>query len=95
MPCSLHSVPSLPVTHHSQQLRYKDPGQKIYWPSSQEISPRTADMKADMGNAADFWQMQSFDGPGPETINGERTCISYGCSRESYGQLLPGSACRS
>jgi hypothetical protein len=26
-------------------------------------------MRADMGNAADFWQMQTFDGPGPETIN--------------------------
>lgn len=50
------------------QLRYKEPGQKIYWPNS-KISPDTAEMRADMGNAADFWQMQVFDGPGPETIN--------------------------
>jgi hypothetical protein len=26
-------------------------------------------MRADLGNATDFWQVQVFDGPGPETIN--------------------------
>jgi hypothetical protein len=38
------------------------------------ISPRMAEMRADMGKAAtDLTTMQTFDGPGPETINGE--CI--------------------
>jgi hypothetical protein len=39
------------------QLRYKEPGQKQYWPSS-TISPESAEARADMGKAADFWQMQ-------------------------------------
>jgi hypothetical protein len=33
-------------------------------------------MRADMGNAADFWQMQTFDGPGPETINSRLAMVS-------------------
>jgi hypothetical protein len=39
------------------QLRYKDPGMKQYWPSS-TISTESAEARADMGKAADFWQMQ-------------------------------------
>jgi hypothetical protein len=36
------------------------------------VSPRMAEMRADMGKAAsDLTTMQTFDGPGPETINGE------------------------
>jgi hypothetical protein len=42
-----------PNAHH--QLRYKEPGKQMYWPSSSEISPRTAEMKADMGSAIDVW----------------------------------------
>lgn len=60
------------------QLRYKEPGQKIYWPSS-EVSPRSAEMRADLGNAADFWQMQVFDGPAPETINGRLSMLGRWC----------------
>jgi hypothetical protein len=39
------------------QLRFKEPGMKQYWPSS-TISPDSAEARADMGKAADFWQMQ-------------------------------------
>jgi hypothetical protein len=56
------------------QLRYKDPGMKQYWPSS-TISPESAEARADMGKAADFWQMQVFDGPAPETINGRMAML--------------------
>lgn len=57
------------------QLRYKEPGQKIYWPTF-TVSPKSAEMRADMGNAADFWQMQTFDGPSPETINSRLAMVS-------------------
>lgn len=37
------------------------------------ISPHMANLRADMGKAAtDLTTMQTFDGPGPETINGEQ-----------------------
>lgn len=40
--------------------------------SEGSFSPRTAEIRADLGNAAtDLHMMQTFDGPAPETINGE------------------------
>jgi hypothetical protein len=33
-------------------------------------------MRADLGNATDFWQAQTFDGPGPETINSRLSMVS-------------------
>jgi hypothetical protein len=45
------------------QVITKEPG---------NISPRLAEMRADMGTAAnDISVLQTFDGPAPETINGE------------------------
>lgn len=44
------------------QVITKEPG---------NISPRLAEMRADMGTAVnDISIMQTFDGPAPETING-------------------------
>lgn len=41
------------------------------------MSPRVAEMRADLGTAAaDLSQLQTFDGPAPETINGESTRLS-------------------
>lgn len=35
------------------------------------VSPRMADLRADLGtSASDLSQLQTFDGPAPETING-------------------------
>jgi hypothetical protein len=44
----------------------------VYNKEEGNISPRMAELRADMGKAAtDLTTMQTFDGPGPETINGE------------------------
>lgn len=49
---------------------------QVYKKSEGEFSPRTAEMRADLGKAAtDLHVMQTFDGPAPETINGTITCI--------------------
>jgi hypothetical protein len=84
------------------QLRYKDRGMKQYWPSS-TISPESAEARADMGKAADFWQMQVFDGPAPETINGRMAMLGESrmphyswlcccCDRSMIGGLAACSA---
>jgi hypothetical protein len=45
------------------QVISKEPG---------NISPRMAEMRADLGTAAnDISTLQTFDGPAPETINSE------------------------
>jgi hypothetical protein len=36
------------------------------------VSPEIAERRADLGKDASLGQMQAFDGPAPETINGER-----------------------
>eukprot|EP00882_Tetradesmus_deserticola_P000216 GHRQ01000242.1.p1 GENE.GHRQ01000242.1~~GHRQ01000242.1.p1 ORF type:complete len:222 (+),score=83.11 GHRQ01000242.1:257-922(+) len=41
------------------------------------ISPRMAELRADMGKAgSDLTTMQTFDGPGPETINGRLAMLA-------------------
>jgi hypothetical protein len=57
------------------ELRFREDGSKRYYPSS-NISPDTAEMRADMGQAADYWQWQAFDGPAPETINGRAAMVA-------------------
>uniref|UniRef100_A0A383VMX0 Chlorophyll a-b binding protein, chloroplastic n=1 Tax=Tetradesmus obliquus TaxID=3088 RepID=A0A383VMX0_TETOB len=71
-----HNGPKDPkiTAEQMETLRYKEPGMKQYWPSS-TISPESAEERADMGTAADFWQMQVFDGPAPETINGRMSML--------------------
>jgi hypothetical protein len=50
---------------------------QVYNKEEGNISPLMAELRADMGKAAtDLTTMQTFDGPGPETINGE--CIWLG-----------------
>jgi hypothetical protein len=68
-------LPACVAAAAAPQLRYKDAGQKIYWPASR-VSPESAEMRADLGNATDFWQAQTFDGPGPETINSRLAMVS-------------------
>ncbi len=46
----------------------------MYFPAN-SISPETAEKRADMGNAANFWDLQVFDGPAPETINGRLSML--------------------
>lgn len=54
----------LPLLLLLLQVYSKEPG---------NVSPRMAEMRADMGDAVtDLSQMQTFDGPAPETICGER-----------------------
>jgi hypothetical protein len=49
------------------------------------IFPRMAELRADLGTAAnDISQLQTFDGPAPETINSEwlkrmTAAILWGC----------------
>jgi hypothetical protein len=50
----------------------------MYYPSS-EISPRSAELRADLGKAADLWQSQVFDGPAPETINSRLAMLGELC----------------
>ncbi|KAF6254249.1 hypothetical protein COO60DRAFT_334763 [Scenedesmus sp. NREL 46B-D3] len=74
-----HNSPKDPKISAEQmnELRYKEPGQQQYWPSS-TVTPESAEARADMGKAADFWQMQLlqvFDGPAPETINGRMSML--------------------
>uniref|UniRef100_A0A383W8P1 Chlorophyll a-b binding protein, chloroplastic n=1 Tax=Tetradesmus obliquus TaxID=3088 RepID=A0A383W8P1_TETOB len=40
------------------------------------ISKETAEMRADLGKQANFWDMQVFDGPAPETINGRASMLA-------------------
>lgn len=46
----------------------------MYFPAG-AVSPETAEMRADLGKKADFWDMQVFDGPAPETINGRASML--------------------
>lgn len=39
------------------------------------ISPENAEQRADLGKKADFWDVQVFDGPAPETINGRAAML--------------------
>lgn len=48
------------------------------------ISPENAEQRADLGKRADFWDMQVFDGPAPETINGRAAML--GRSQSTYVQ---------
>ena len=44
---------------------------QVYYREAGNISPRMAEMRADLGTAAtDLSQYQAFDGPIPETVNG-------------------------
>jgi hypothetical protein len=44
---------------------------QIYCKEPGNFTPRTAEMRADLGSAAtDLSQYQTFDGPIPETVNG-------------------------
>jgi hypothetical protein len=44
---------------------------EVYKKQEGQFSPRTAEMRADLGKATtDLHVMQTFDGPAPETING-------------------------
>jgi hypothetical protein len=58
-----------------EKLRFTEPGEQRYYPSS-NITPETAEMRADLGKAADVWQWQAFDGPAPETINGRASMFA-------------------
>ncbi|KAF6255871.1 chlorophyll a/b-binding protein domain-containing protein [Scenedesmus sp. NREL 46B-D3] len=40
------------------------------------VSKETAEMRADLGKQANFWDMQVFDGPGPETINSRASMLA-------------------
>lgn len=45
---------------------------QVYSKQEGQFSPRTAEMRADLGKATtDLHVMQTFDGPAPETINGK------------------------
>eukprot|EP00878_Enallax_costatus_P037627 GHUV01042523.1.p1 GENE.GHUV01042523.1~~GHUV01042523.1.p1 ORF type:complete len:157 (+),score=54.68 GHUV01042523.1:213-683(+) len=49
---------------------------EVYKKPEGVFSPRTAEIRADMGNAAtDMHVMQTFDGPAPETINGRLSML--------------------
>lgn len=61
------------------------PGNKMYFEPG-AISPQGAEQKADLGKKADFWDMQDFDGPGPETINGRSAMLGECCS--AYGVIV-------
>eukprot|EP00878_Enallax_costatus_P000572 GHUV01000670.1.p1 GENE.GHUV01000670.1~~GHUV01000670.1.p1 ORF type:complete len:233 (+),score=76.41 GHUV01000670.1:150-848(+) len=58
-----------------EKLRFTQPGEERFYPSS-NITPETAEMRADLGKAADVWQWQAFDGPAPETINGRASMFA-------------------
>ncbi len=45
---------------------------------SVNVSPEIAERRADLGKDASLGQMQAFDGPAPETINGERKSGTMG-----------------
>eukprot|EP00878_Enallax_costatus_P000414 GHUV01000504.1.p1 GENE.GHUV01000504.1~~GHUV01000504.1.p1 ORF type:complete len:222 (+),score=48.99 GHUV01000504.1:240-905(+) len=51
------------------------PGTEMYFEPG-AISPQGAEQKADLGRKADFWDIQDFDGPAPETINGRAAMLA-------------------
>lgn len=66
--CLLPCCPTAPFFHPHRQVFNKSEGQ---------FSPRTAEMRADLGSAAtDLATMQTFDGPAPETINGKQGLLN-------------------
>ncbi|MEW5317660.1 MAG: hypothetical protein WDW38_008942 [Sanguina aurantia] len=78
-----------PIARRSMQVvRFEDKDKQSETPLSQEqlnevgktqvgdISPRKAEMRADLGSAtSDLNQLQAFDGPAPETINGRSAML--------------------
>jgi hypothetical protein len=41
------------------------------------VSPEIAERRADLGKDASLGQIQAFDGPAPETINGESSIVPH------------------
>jgi hypothetical protein len=59
-----------------QETKAKDrPGTEMYFAPG-AISPDNAEQRADLGKKADFWDVQVFDGPAPETINGRAAMLA-------------------
>lgn len=63
-------------TEQIQETQGMDrPGEKMFFEPG-AISPENAEQRADLGNKADLWDMQVFDGPAPETINGRAAMLA-------------------
>lgn len=63
-------------TEQAMETKNMDrPGEKMYFEPG-AVSPEGAEQKADLGKKADFWDIQDFDGPAPETINGRAAMLA-------------------
>jgi hypothetical protein len=67
----LEQVRSRPAGSPTQTKLSQQQLEEVYRKEPGNVSPRMAEIRADLGTAAtDINQLQTFDGPAPETING-------------------------